>query len=71
MTADSSEETIRNRAYQLWEDDGRPDGKHETHWNQAARELGLADPLEQPPGSTIDPAKKGEAGDVVSISGLS
>lgn len=52
------EEAIRNRAYQLWEADGRPDGKHESHWLQAARELGLADPLEQPAGATVEPGSK-------------
>lgn len=30
---------IRERAYELWESEGRPDGRHEEHWQQARREL--------------------------------
>lgn len=30
---------IRDRAYELWEGEGRPDGRHEEHWHQARREL--------------------------------
>lgn len=36
----SSEElAIQLRAYALWEDDGRPHGKHDEHWHRAKREL--------------------------------
>ncbi len=35
------EETIRERAYALWEEAGRPDGRADEHWRQAARELGF------------------------------
>ncbi|MEQ8695627.1 MAG: DUF2934 domain-containing protein [Bauldia litoralis] len=34
-----NEHLIRERAYELWEADGRPDGKKDDHWAQAAREL--------------------------------
>lgn len=30
---------IRDRAYDLWERDGRPEGRHDDHWHQARREL--------------------------------
>ena len=30
---------IRERAYALWERDGRPEGRHIEHWQQAAREV--------------------------------
>ncbi|WP_426230828.1 DUF2934 domain-containing protein [Pararhizobium sp. DWP3-4] len=33
------ETKIRKRAYQLWQDDGSPDGKQEDHWAAAAREI--------------------------------
>jgi Protein of unknown function (DUF2934) len=36
---DISEDDIRIRAYALWEADGRPDGSHDAHWQQALREL--------------------------------
>ncbi|MBZ9675439.1 DUF2934 domain-containing protein [Mesorhizobium sp. ES1-1] len=30
---------MRDRAYQLWDADGRQHGSHEHHWHQAAREI--------------------------------
>ena len=30
---------IRQRSYQLWEQEGRPDGRHLDHWLQAEQEL--------------------------------
>ena len=34
-----SEQAIRERAYQLWENDGRPDGRSVDYWLEAARQL--------------------------------
>jgi hypothetical protein len=31
------EELIRTRAYAIWEQEGRPDGKHLEHWLRAKR----------------------------------
>jgi hypothetical protein len=45
-----NDEAIRNRARQLWEAEGRPEGRHEDHWCQAQEELRAA--------PTADPAKK-------------
>lgn len=36
---------IRNRAYELWESEGRPEGEQDRHWRQAIDELGLSDPV--------------------------
>lgn len=33
------EELIRRRAYAIWEQEGRPDGQEQRHWEQAAREM--------------------------------
>jgi hypothetical protein len=33
------EERVRQRAHEIWEEAGRPDGQHEAHWEQAAREI--------------------------------
>ena len=30
---------IRKRAYELYEEDGRPEGRHEDHWHRAEREI--------------------------------
>jgi hypothetical protein len=35
------EERIRNRAYELWEAEGRPEGREIDHWLQAVQELAL------------------------------
>lgn len=35
----STNEQIRHRAFQLWEEHGRPDGHEEAFWLQAEREL--------------------------------
>ncbi|MBV8089607.1 MAG: DUF2934 domain-containing protein [Alphaproteobacteria bacterium] len=33
------ERRIEERAYELWEAEGHPQGKHEEHWHRAAREI--------------------------------
>ena len=33
------EDRIRHRAYELWEQDGRPTGQSEKYWQQARAEL--------------------------------
>ncbi len=33
------EELIRQRAYFLWEDEGRPHGRETDHWHRATTEL--------------------------------
>lgn len=34
------ENRVRERAYELWEKEGRPEGDHLRHWRQAEQELG-------------------------------
>ena len=43
-----AEQSIRERAYQIWLDEGCPDGRHEEHWRQAKAELvsGTSPPLQ-------------------------
>jgi len=36
---DDLEKRIRERAFQLWEADGRPDGKEKEHWERARAEV--------------------------------
>ena len=40
------DDTIQARAYQIWESEGRPHGRHHEHWLQAVAEAGAvgADP---------------------------
>jgi Protein of unknown function (DUF2934) len=35
ITPPEAEERIRTLAYQMWEDEGRPEGRAEAHWEQA------------------------------------
>jgi hypothetical protein len=36
------ERLIRERAYEIWEREGRPAGRSEEHWRQAAAEIAAA-----------------------------
>ena len=38
--ASVDEERIRIRAHEIWETEGRPQGRDREHWEQACRELG-------------------------------
>lgn len=38
MADDKKEERLRERAYSIWEREGRPHGRHEDHWHQANQE---------------------------------
>ena len=37
------EERIRRRAHEIWEREGRPEGRHEEHWAWARREVEAED----------------------------
>jgi large subunit ribosomal protein L21 len=39
------ESAIRARAYQIWEDEGRPEGRHELHWQRAYEAFAGVAPL--------------------------
>jgi hypothetical protein len=39
----SLEERIRSLAHRFWEEEGRPHGRHEEHWNRACDEVGAPD----------------------------
>jgi hypothetical protein len=32
-------ERVRQRAYEIWEREGRPEGREQEHWEQAEREI--------------------------------
>jgi hypothetical protein len=40
MSVGDVKQRIRERAYELWEREGRPHGRHLDHWVQAERETG-------------------------------
>lgn len=37
------ERRIEARAYDIWEREGRPEGRHHAHWDRAAREIEIED----------------------------
>ncbi len=39
------EDDIRRKAYDLWEEEGRPEGKHHEHWHKAQERLREPAPL--------------------------
>lgn len=58
------EQAVRERAYHLWEEEGRPEGRADAHWHEARRqvmlEAGEGEPVarpepELPPGDRPEP----------------
>lgn len=35
----NNEQEIRKRAHEIWESEGRPEGRHEHHWQRAKDEV--------------------------------
>jgi hypothetical protein len=50
--AKPTEDQIKERAHQLWEAAGKPDGRHEEFWHQAEREL--QGPADKAAGDRLD-----------------
>ena len=66
--AGDSDDLIRNRAYEIWEAEGRPDGRSAEHWRRAREELGGGpSDLERNPG--IGSTRGAWEGDPSEISG--
>ncbi|WP_081718334.1 DUF2934 domain-containing protein [Lutibaculum baratangense] len=56
---DERERRIRERAHALWEEEGRPEGRHDAHWERARQEIdGPADAGEGPLGAKAPNAPK-------------
>ena len=47
--ADDTVRKIAERAYQIWDEEGRLLGRDKEHWAQARRDLGLSDDVDLPP----------------------
>lgn len=55
------ERRIRERAYRIWEEEGRPEGRAEDHWEQAKMIIALEDtqktmlkPIQEPQAEPIE-----------------
>lgn len=50
------EEKVRERAYRLWEEEGRPEGRHAYHWERAREIVAIEETgLPKRKKSTVDP----------------
>jgi hypothetical protein len=57
---DNREQRIRERAHQIWEREGRPEGKEQSHWEHASREIYEED-REQPSNTQDEDTSRGRA----------
>jgi hypothetical protein len=48
------EDRIRELAHRIWEHEGRPEGRHDEHWERACREMEFANS-----GGVVGPASSG------------
>lgn len=57
-TGTEREERIRQEAYRIWEQEGRPKGREREHWKEAVRrvESGESGPMAANPGEGATPA---------------
>ena len=51
MDRDSKQERIRARAYRIWEEEGRPEGREREHWDKASE----LEAQEHPPAGATEP----------------
>ena len=61
--ASDDNELIKQRAYAIWEQEGRPHGREAEHWNRAKKEMhGLEDvpKIVKKPAHVAPAGKKGE-----------
>jgi pyrroloquinoline quinone (PQQ) biosynthesis protein C len=40
---DDRDQKLREHAYKIWEDEGRPEGSHEDHWRRAEQQHGTSE----------------------------
>lgn len=57
LSAPVTEDAIRARAYQIWEEEGRPEGRHELHWQRAMEWFASHAPAPAKPGSRAKSSK--------------
>jgi hypothetical protein len=55
------ERLIRERAYEIWESEGRPQGRSDDHWKQARAEFSEASAEATQPAKGRKPGGSGEA----------
>ena len=58
MEATNNEATVRERAYAIWEEEGRPDGRALDHWERAYQEILARIGVIDAPVATPQPKKR-------------
>lgn len=61
MSDTSRTDRVRDRAYNIWETEGRVDGHHERHWHQATHEIDDGETPELPHDAGEAPEVLGDA----------
>ena len=61
MPSDVSRDRIETRAYQIWEEEGRPHGRDHAHWTRASTELAAPEPAIVAANGHATPPRKGSA----------
>jgi hypothetical protein len=51
---DDREERVRQNAYQRWQDEGSPEGRHLEHWSAAEAAIGEADEKPNSAAASLD-----------------
>jgi hypothetical protein len=54
---DEKQSKIRERAHQIWEQEGRPNGQEQAHWERATKEIEEEDQTIQPPAVVPTPKR--------------
>lgn len=57
LSAPVMEDAIRARAYQIWEEEGRPEGRHDLHWQRAVEQFASRAPAPARPGPLAKSSK--------------
>jgi hypothetical protein len=57
------ENRIRERAYQIWQQEGRPEGREHMHWQMAVAQLAAEQPQDNSGAKPSGPGGGGEAGE--------
>ena len=62
---DDTERKIAQRAYQIWDEEGRLLGRDKEHWAQVRRDLGLSDDVDMPPLQPEQPKPRSGSADQI------
>jgi Protein of unknown function (DUF2934) len=61
------EESLRRKAYEKWEAEGRPDGEHHRHWREAESEFSTVEGEELRVGSEADQGEPSPSNDLPKV----